>query len=333
MAKDYYAVLGLKRDASDKEVRQAFRRLARKHHPDVNPGDASAESKFKEINEAYEVLSDPEKRKKYDQFGEKWQYADQFAKAGRTEPFRRRSWSSSTDDLGFGGDPFQEVFESIFRERPSQRSRSRSQGEDIAHPVEVTLEEAYTGTALLLTLTRQEPCSACAGSGISSRGFERKACPLCQGRGSRPQPKRLEVKIPPGVKDGSRIRIAGEGAPGLMGNHRGDLYLEVSMKKHERFRREGDDLYVDVPVSLADALLGGEVAVDTLNGGNLYLKVPPETQNGRTFRLSGKGMPRLGSEERGDLYAQVKVVLPEHLSPRERGLIEELRALRKVGKG
>lgn len=329
MAKDYYAVLGLKRDASDKEVRQAFRRLARKHHPDVNPGDASAGAKFKEINEAYEVLSDPEKRKKYDQFGEKWQYADQFAQAGRAEPFRWGSRGAPAGEPGSGGDPFQEIFEGIFRERPSQRSRARSRGEDIAHPVEVTLEEAYVGTMLLLTLTRQEPCSACAGKGLSPRG---RACPLCQGRGSRPQPKRLEVKIPPGVKDGSRIRIAGEGAPGLMGNHRGDLYLEVSVKKHERFRREGDDLHVDVPVSLTDALLGEEVAVDTLNGTKLYLKVPPETQNGQAFRLSGKGMPHLGSGEMGDLYAKVAVVLPVNLSPKERELIEELRTLRKVGK-
>lgn len=321
--KDYYAILGVKRRASDKEIRQAYRRLARKYHPDVNAGDKAAEAKFKEINAAYEVLSDAEKRRKYDLYGDQWQYADQFEQA-RRQGGQRWSWSGrgapfggfDLGDLGFGdlGDLLGGLF-------TGTRTRS-GRGESVQHMAEVSLAEAYQGTTRVLNMQTEEPCSTCGGSGK----LVGAVCHVCQGSGVTMRSRRLEVKIPPGVTDGSRVRVAGEGPrpSGRGGGARGDLYLVISVRPHERFSRRGDDLHTEVEVPLLDAVLGGEVAVPTLKG-KAMLKIPPLTQNGRVFRLAGLGMPHLGSSAKGDLYAKVEVILPAELSPEERELFEKLK--------
>jgi len=324
-AKDYYAILGLSKNATDKDIKQAYRKLARQYHPDVNPGNKSAEARFKEINQAHEVLSDPEKRKKYDQFGEQWQYADQFARAGgqQQQPaweFRRGGTPFDFGDTG-GAEGFGDIFDSILRGSRGRTTRRPLRGQDFEQPVEVSLEEAYRGTMRVLEMQVEEPCPTCKGKG----------CRTCGGAGAVLRPRRLEVKIPPGVREGSRVRIAGKGGPSQMGGEAGDLYLLISVKPDNRFQRAEDDLHVDVPVLLTDAILGGEVEVPTLEGKKLALKIPPETQNGKVFRLAGQGMPRLGNNTKGDLYARVNVVLPARLSPKEKELFQQLKSLLAKG--
>ena len=327
--KDYYNILGVNRNASEKEIKQAFRRLARKHHPDVNPGDTTAEEKFKQISEAYEVLSDKEKRKKYDRFGDQWQYADQFAKAGgRGTPFQGTDFGDifssggGTHSYSYSGGGIDSLLDELLRGGGRTGTRTRRtqprRGRDIEQPVEITLEEAFSGTSRLLSLQTEEGCAICHGSGR----IQNALCSVCQGSGAVSRTKRLEVKIPAGVKTGSRVRIAGKGGEGY-GGARGDLYLIVKAKPHPLFERQGDDLYVNVDVPLTTAVLGGEVKVSTLKG-NLELKIPPETQNGRTFRLAGQGMPHPGKTSRGDLKARVNIVLPTNLSPEEKELFQKL---------
>jgi len=323
--KDYYQILGVSRNASEKEIKQAYRRLARKHHPDLNPNDKSAEARFKEINAAYEVLSNPEKRKKYDQFGEQWEYAEQFAKAGGQGRVR---W-----DFGKGGTTFEygdlsefgDIFSSLFGDSGigSRMKRGPQRGQDIESPIEVSLEEAYHGSTRIIQFQTAEPCTACGGTGRVGN----RVCTICNGTGGKVISKRLEVKIPAGVRDGSRIRIAGEGGPGRAGGSKGDLYLVAKVLPHKLFERKGDDLYTEVSVPLATAMLGGEVGLPTLNG-KLSLKIPAETQNGKVFRLAGKGMPKLGNSDYGSMFAKVKVVLPTNLTEEERKLFEKLRSLR-----
>ncbi len=331
MAKDYYDILGVSRSASDKEMRQAFRKLARKYHPDVNPGDARAEERFKEINSAYEVLSDPEKRKRYDRYGAQWEQAEAFEKARSAAG--GGSFFTQSFDLGelFGrggrGGPFEGIFESFLGRRGPMR------GQNVEYAAEVTLEEAFQGTARVLQLQSEEACATCGGSGQIAGAV----CHVCEGSGATLKLKRLEVKIPAGVRDGSRVRIAGEGHPGMGDGPRGDLYVVTRVRPHSRFERKGDDLTTEVGVPLEDAVLGGEVEVPTLSGKQVALKVPPLTQNGRLFRLSGLGMPRLEEKRkknkaRGDLLARVRVVLPEKLSDRERELFEKLREERRKTK-
>lgn len=320
MAKDYYGLLGVPRDASEQDIKKAYRRLARKYHPDVNPGNKSAEEKFKQINEAYEVLSDPAKRKKYDQFGEQWQYAEQFGKAQSGDEWYAGP-SARTYHFGEGEVDLDSIFGEFFgggRRRPRARK-----GQDIESQVEVTLEEAYHGTMRDIALQSEEPCSACHGTGKIAN----LPCSVCRGAGAVVQTKRIEVKIPPGVKTGSRVRIAGKRQPGQAGGTSGDLYLVIEVKPHELLERRDDDLYVEVPVSLTTAVLGGEVQVPSLKG-KLALKIPPETQNGRVFRLAKQGMPHLGDSRHGDLLATVKVVLPTNLSSQEKELFEKLKELR-----
>jgi curved DNA-binding protein len=317
---DYYALLGVPRTASEKEIRSAYRKLARQFHPDVNPGNAEAEAKFKRINEAYEVLSDPEKRKKYDQLGSRWkeyeswqraqatagaqgqppfdwsQFAGQSAPGGTRYEYR----SASPEDLQdlFGDDqPFSDFFETFFGAQGTRRRTSRPRaGSDVEYPIEVTLAEAYTGTTRLLQLQAPD-------------GTTRK----------------IEAKIPPGVANGSRLRIAGQGSPGRAGGRAGDLYLITTVLPDPRFERDGDNLRTKVSAPLPTLVLGGEVHIPTPDGRRLALKIPAGTQDGRVFRLRGQGMPRLGQpDRRGDLQAEVHVRLPEHVSGRERDLLVEL---------
>lgn len=329
--RDYYTILGVPRGATDKEIKAAYRKLARKYHPDVNPGDKSAEARFKEINLAYEVLSDPDKRKKYDQYGSDWENAEAFARARQ-----QTQQQYGTYGRGKGGTPFTtfetsdmgdlgDIFENLFRgfgNTSSRTTRRPRKGQDIEHPVEVTLEEAFNGTTRILELQSEQICPVCQGMGR----IRNSVCTQCGGAGRVVKPRRLEVKIPAGVKDGSRVRIAGEGNPG-MGGPNGDLYLIVKITPHPIFKREGDDILVDVPVPLVTAVLGGEVQVPTLKGSKLALKIPPDTQNGKVFRLGGQGMPRLSDGRRGDMLARVSVVLPTGLSERERSIFEQFRAM------
>jgi molecular chaperone DnaJ len=328
-AKDYYNILGLSRSASDKDIKQAYRKLARKYHPDVNPGNKAAEEKFKEINQAYEVLSDAEKRKKYDQFGEGWEHADQFTRAGGQGPGGAGFDFSS---FNFGGAPggtrftgagsMDSIFEELFTGSRGRRPQPR-RGQDIEHAVEISLEEAFSGTSRILSLQSDELCPTCGGTGR----LQRAVCATCRGTGALPRVRQLEVKIPAGVKTGSRVRIAGQGGPGR-GGPAGDLFLLISVLPHASFERQDDDLITVVPLPLTTAMLGGKVAVTTLKG-RLELKGPAETQNGRTFRLTGQGMPHLGKAGRGDLLAKINVVLPLKLSVEEKELFTRLKSLRE----
>lgn len=330
--KDYYKILGVARNASDKEIKQAYRRLARKHHPDINPGDRTAESKFKEINEAHEILSSPDKRKKYDQYGDQWQYADQFAQAGWQPSAGQQPFSAGPDvrheyanfapnQEGLGG-IFDELFQRFGSKTGARGTHTPHRGEDIEHQIEVSLEESYKGSTRILQMQVQEPCSVCKGSGR----IQRALCSHCNGQGTTSRIKRLEVKIPPGVKTGSKIRIAGEGSADRYGGENGDLYLKVTVMSHNLFRRKDNDLEVDVQLPLTVAVLGGEVSVPTMKG-RVMLKIPPETQNEKVFKLTGQGMPHLGNGNYGDLLVRAKIIIPTRLSPQEKQLFEQLRAM------
>jgi len=325
VARDFYDLLGIKKGASEKEIKSAYRKLARKYHPDVNPGDRAAEAAFKEVNAAHEVLADPEKRKQYDKYGDRWEYADQIEEAQRQRGARSSVGGNGSfqqfevDDLGDLGS----VFSSLFGRgegRGGARTMSR-RGQDVQQPVEVTLEEAYHGSSRTLELLTREACPTCGGRGEIAGA----TCHTCGGYGEIQRPRRLEVKIPAGVATGSKVRIGGEGQAGMGGGKKGDLLLVVTVRPHPRFERRGDDLYEDIEVPLTTAVLGGETQAPTMTG-KVMLKIPPLTQNGRTFKLGGLGMPRLGREGKGDLFARVKVRLPEQLGDEQRELFEKLAA-------
>jgi curved DNA-binding protein len=297
---DYYAILGVPKTATEKDIRSAYRKLARQYHPDLNKGNKEAEEKFKKVNEAYEVLSDPEKRKKYDELSsrwnefETWDHAQQATGGNAGAPWGQFShYTTSAEDLNdlFGNSyPYSSFFEQFFG-----YPRGPRRGGDLMQRVTVSLEEAYHGTKLI----------------IEAFGPDGK-------------PRPLEVTIPPGVDTGTTIRLAGQGAPGIEGGPPGDRYLEIEVKPHPRFERRGDDLYTDVAVPLQTMLLGGEVEVPTLTG-KVALKIPPETANGKVFRLRGKGMPRRGQPtQHGDLYVEVRVELPRNLSERQKELVRQL---------
>ncbi|MCL4465117.1 MAG: J domain-containing protein [Chloroflexi bacterium] len=335
-ARDYYEVLGVPRTASEKDIRQAYRKLARKYHPDVNPGNKAAEEKFKELQEAYDVLLDKDKRQLYDRYGQNWKYAGRAPSGGpgpqpgaggaggTRPPFTNQEYEFDFGTQGQETADVGSIFERLFG-RGSQSARRPRRGQDIEEQTEVTLEEAYHGTSRLVQLEATDPCPTCGGTGVVNRG----PCPTCGGLGTIRRTKRLEVKVPAGVADGSRVRVAGEGGAGVAGAPRGDLFLVIKVQPHPLYERKGDDLYSDLSIPLTVAVLGGEVGVPTLKG-KVSLRVPPETQNGRAFRLAGRGMPHLQGGGFGDLYAKVRVVLPTSLSPQEREIFEELRRLRPV---
>jgi len=322
--KDYYQTLGVTKSSSDKEIKQAFRKLARKHHPDVNPGDKAAEAKFKEINEAYEVLGDADKRRKYDELGANWRMYEQAQQQGQP-------WPGAADFGGGGGawninmggpggyrtmteeemhelfgneDPFSDFFRTFFggaqREagRPRAGRASRSQkGRDIEHEVELTLEEAFHGATRRIS--------------IKQGGHARS----------------VDVRIPVGVRDGSRVRAAGEGESGSNGGAAGDLYLRVRIRPHPVFERKGTDLHARLSLPLTTAVLGGEVQVPTITG-SVRLKIPETTQSGQVFRLKGHGMPAVGRiDDRGDLYVTAEIQLPRALTREQREYFEALAKL------
>jgi molecular chaperone DnaJ/curved DNA-binding protein len=333
-AKDYYNLLGVNRNASEKEIKSAYRKLARKYHPDVNPGDTAAEERFKEISEAYEVLSDPEKRKKYDQFGhlgDQWKHAAEGGFGGAGRP--GGGWQNvniNPEDLHVGGGSFADILEGLFGGAGGMRGGFRqpsprpTKGEDVQYEVEMTLDEAYHGASRTLTLTVHDACPACNGAG----SVNNRVCTTCGGAGVVNRPKTLSVKIPAGVHDGARVRLAGQGGPGLHGGPAGDLYLIPRIAPHPRFERRGDDLYTEVPVTFPEAALGAEIEVPTMNG-LVTATVPAGMSSGQSLRLRGKGMPRLRDGGHGDLYVKVRVMVPKQLSDRERELIHELQALRQ----
>ena len=333
-AKDYYGILGVKQGASGQDIKKAFRKLARKYHPDINPNDKASEAKFKQINEAYEVLSDKDKRKKYDKFGDQWPYADQFAKAGgQRQDFSGRDFNYGGGggfSGGFSGD-VSSIFEEILRGggggtyARARRPRA-SRGQDLEYAVEITLEEAFSGGMRMLNLQDEKPCPICRGGGQQ----QGKPCPTCRGAGAVTSAEKLEVKLPLGVKTGSRVRIAGKGGQGHGGGARGNLYLKITVKPHKLFERKGDDLLSTVGVPLTVAVLGGEIKVPTLTG-RLALKIPAETENDKAFRLAKQGMPRLGGSGRGDLITRVSVELPQKLSAEKRELFKQLGQLRPQG--
>ena len=330
--KDYYQTLGVAKTASDKELKQAYRKLARKHHPDVNPGDKAAEARFKEINEAYEVLGDPEKRRKYDELGANWRMYEQAQQQGGFaggNPFAGAGAGGGAWNINMGGpgggyrtmseeemqdlfgneDPFSDFFKTFFgggggaasgagRARQGRAPRTQK-GRDIEHEVELTLEEAYHGATRRIS--------------IKQGGHARS----------------VDVRIPVGVKDGSRVRAAGEGESGVNGGASGDLYLRVRIRPHPVFERKGTDLHAKVAVPVTTAVLGGEAQVPTLTG-SVRLKIPETTQSGQVFRLKGHGMPAVGKpDDRGDLYATVEVQLPRSLTKEQREHYDALAKLER----
>jgi curved DNA-binding protein len=297
MAKDYYAVLGVDRKAADKEIRSAYRKLARKHHPDVNPGDKASEALFKEINAAHDVLSDPEKRRKYDKYGDNWEHADEIERMQRERGGDGTRFTYRTAGPDLGGDfDIGDIFGGLFGGgNGRRRARPEQPPPPVEYAVDVTLEEAFKGTTRVIMV---------AGDHGDSR--------------------RLEVTIPPGVDTGSRVRMAGEGQTSFSGR-RGDLYLVINVKASPRYERKGDDLYTDVEVPLTTPVLGGEVEVQGIEK-KVALRLPSGTQNGQTFRLKGLGMPKLGkTDQKGDLLARVKVKLPKEADEATKQLFEQLR--------
>ncbi|RKH55024.1 DnaJ C-terminal domain-containing protein [Corallococcus llansteffanensis] len=324
MADDYYQILGVPRTASADEIKKAFRKLARQHHPDVNPGDKSAEEKFKRINSAFEVLSDPKKRPLYDEFGE------------------------DAEKIGFD-----EKKATAYRQYRAAQAAER--GDDLTTRVQISLAEAVSGTERTLSLQRPGRCGKCHGEGHTGKlvtcptcngtGRARRGgavfggsgvCPTCRGSGRAPETctqcggngiqeetTRLTVKIPAGVLTGSKVRLAGQGAAGVHGGPPGDLYIETEVAEHPLVRREGDDLYLDLPVTVSEALLGGEVRVPTFQG-EVTLKVPPGSQSGRKMRLKGRGVPSLRGGAPGDMYLLLQVKVPEEATDEVRAAAETL---------
>jgi DnaJ-class molecular chaperone len=333
--KDYYRILGVGRNADDKAIKTAYRKLARKWHPDVAKG---SEDRFKEISEAYEVLSDPDKRKRYDTLGPDWErFAE--ARTGSRSPFEGEEVRFGAGDLGGFSDFFRVVFGDLGARGRTRGPRQaepgdldlgdlgelgRRRGGDVEGKLEITLEEAFAGARRTVTLDADEPCRACGGAGHVNRN----PCSGCRGTGWSRRRRQLEVKVPAGVETGSRIRVAGEGAQGFRGGARGDLYLTVQVPDDPRFERRGDDLYVSLTVPVADAALGTEVQVPTLKG-QVSMTIPPGTSGGKTFRLPGYGMPHLKGGGAGDQYVRVQLVFPAGgLSAREQELYGELKRLR-----
>ncbi len=355
MAQDYYSLLGVAKDADAVVIKSAFRKLAMKFHPDRNPGDAEAEKKFKEIGEAYEVLSDEQKRAAYDRYG----HAAFQNGAGRGP--------GGGHPGGFSGSAFSDIFDDIFGEfmgaqRGGGARRNPGRGADLKHEITISLEEAFAGKKANFSLNSSEACEPCEGSGAepgskpitcqtchgvgrvrAQQGFftVERTCPACHGQGqtiSNPctacagqgrvrKQRVLAVDIPAGVEDGTRIRLAGEGEAGVRGGPFGDLYLFVHVRDHNLFERDGPDLYCTVPVPMVTAALGGEIETPTIDGGRVKIKIPEGAQTGRKFRLRGKGMSMLRRKDRGDMLVELQVETPSKLSPEQKELLKEFASI------
>jgi curved DNA-binding protein len=318
--RDYYDVLGVAKSATEDEIKGAYRKLARKHHPDVNPGDKSAEEKFKEINEAYAVLSDADKRKRYDALGQNWKTGEEF----RPPPGWGNAHAEYGDLFGRGRSQggFSDFFESLFGGRSARGGAGFAlRGQDAEAEIALTLEEAHRGVKRNITLQVMETCTECRGTG--SKGND--LCPICGGAGFLRRPKSLEVMIPAGVRDGSIIRLAGQGEPGANGAPAGDLLLHVQIHPHRLFNVVGEsDVQIELPVTPWEAALGTNIPVPTLDGP-VQMKIPAGAQGGQRLRLRSRGLNRRGGE-RGDEYVKLKIVNPPKLAPKEKELFEKLAA-------
>lgn len=328
--RDYYEVLGVKRDASDDEVKKAYRKLARKFHPDLNPGDKTAEDRFKKLQEAYDVLSDAENRKLYDQYGENWRAVKAGAGAppppGRSTqgPGGPRTGGFDFSDFEFGsfgerGGAGFDIFEELFSGAGRGRSARGGRGQDVEAELEVSLEDAHRGARRTLQMQVADICPTCNGSGIVGD----KPCNTCGGAGQVLKQKNIEVNIPAGMRDGSTVRLAGQGGSGSNGSEPGDLYLHIRVRPHPVFTVKGDDLEVDLPIAPWEAVLGASVEAQTIDG-KVELKIPPGAKSGQRLRLRGQGLnKRKGG--RGDEYVRLKIVVPKEASAEERRLYEELK--------
>jgi DnaJ-class molecular chaperone len=319
--RDYYQVLGLPKSASADDIKKAYRRLARQVHPDLHSGSKKSEmeKKFKELNAAHEVLSDPDKRKKYDQFGANWEQADAYEQARRQAGAGRESGPNTP----FGAEGFSDIFENLFkgRGRAGNGRGFAMQGEDLETEVQLTLAEVFTGVTKRVTLQEPVPCSTCQGSGVL-RG---RPCPTCQGHGATLHPNTLEVRIPAGVQDGTRVRVAGKGQPGANGGKSGDLYMRVMIAPDKIFRRQGSDIHVSLPVYPWEAALGAEVMAPTLMEP-VRMKVPPGSRADSKLRLKGKGLPAANGSH-GDLFLTIQIVMPPSSTDAEHKLYDQLRAI------
>ena len=354
--KDYYDVLGIIKTASPEEIKKAYRKLALKYHPDRNKGDKTAEAKFKEASEAYHVLSDKERRTNYDQFG----HAAFEGAAGRGG-FSNFDFSGAFSDI-FGGDIFDDLFDGFGGGRGRRRRSSDFRGSDLRYDVSVSLEEAYHGKKQEVSFSSSEKCKRCDGYGAepgskpiscttcgghgqvrSSQGFFtiQQTCPECNGSGEqisspckecagmgkKQSKKKISTNIPKGVDDGTRIRLSGKGEAGIKGGGNGDLYIFVTVEPHTIFKRSEENLFFEFPISLADATLGANVEVPTIDGGKAKVKIPPGTQNGKQFRLKGKGMPMIRNKDYGDLYIQAITEVPVNLTKEQKNLLEKFKKL------
>jgi len=349
--RDYYKTLGVERGAPEAEIKSAYRKLARKYHPDVNPNNKEAEARFKEINEAYQVLSDSEKRKKYDELGADWERG-----VTEEEMRRRYGWNAQPGTGGFagggGGGGFSDFFEQFFgglgggfSTRGGRAPRGFSayefaeappRGHDVDAQVEVPLRDAMHGAKMRITLNAEDGCANCGGTGLVARGERRgkrvvrgaEPCPVCGGRGTIPARRSLEVTIPAGVVDGTRLRLKGQGGKGPRPELNGDLFLTVRLKPDRVFSVNGRDVRCELPVWDYEAALGTEITVPTLDG-RLSLKIPPASQTGRVMRLRGRGLPARGKEAAGDLLYELKVLAPTDMTDEERKLMQEFAERRK----
>jgi molecular chaperone DnaJ len=373
--KDYYATLGVSRGAKQEEIRKAYRRLARKYHPDVNPGNKAAEERFKEISQAYEILGDDKKRQVYDQYGF---YSDNIPPGGPGPGAPTGAGAPGVDFSGFDfsnfdnvdteaekrggfGGAFRDIFSQLFS-RSGQREEEEEgpqRGSDIEHHMHLGFWDAIRGTQVRITVGRQETCPTCKGSGSAGgapvtctacggtgkatrqagtmrftltcpqcggTGRQQRSCPACGGSGLVRKPESFEVRIPPGVDTGSRVRVPGKGNAGAGGGPSGDLYIVTEVEPHPIFERKGDNIYVKVPVTVAEAALGAKVEVPTLVGPST-IKIPPGTQSGQKLRLRGKGAPSLRSDARGDQFVEVQVVVPHVADERTKEILRELARL------
>ncbi len=316
MAKDYYAILGVAKNADEKAIKMAYRKLARKYHPDVNPNNSEAEAKFKEVGEAYAVLSDPEKRSKYDRFGDNFENLN-FGDSGGGG-FRGDFQDS---DLDFGS-----IFGNLFGIGESFQKVRQVPPKDVERTIEVTLEEIDKGSQRSLTFQTEDACSTCQGSGQVriTGGRSQGPCPTCRGTGIVPTQRKITVKIPAGFADGKKLRVPGGGTKGSQGKS-GDLFVLVRVTTHPKFKRKGDDTEVDVDVSFTTAALGGSVTVPTPRSSG-KMKIPAGTQSGQIFRLQGLGISKLGGGQ-GDLLARVKITVPKTLSSKQRDLLVEFQKI------